>query len=367
MSYNPNTLTTRLPAAVLVAALAACSGETSSPSEQEQSPPAAATEAPAQNTAKKVAAAKSAGKILFAASQEPGGQHDIYEKDLHTGKTTNLTESDTDEINPQLSPDGKKAVYAGTNEKGNYQIFRIDLATRKITQLTNHDANDFDPTYKPNGDILYKSNADDGYGDIWAMGGNGQEPHNLLKGLKRPMTVDGKKTDVEMSKTEEWKPTAINDHLVVFTSRVADDGQMSKHELAATDELMLLDTSKENTEPKRLTENDWPDWYSEADPTRPGVIAFTSKESADSPDTMYEMDVMQANADKHRKQLTDSQELAGDSSDGSWASDGTLLFANNGNGRYAAVARTPKGTYYSLEETGGDVLSPIAAGNITVG
>jgi hypothetical protein len=355
MSHNHNILTTKLPAAALAAALAipalaACSKET--PNTLKTTPPTATGEAPVQSTAQKLNTAKSAGKILFAASQEAGGQHDIYEKDLHTGKVTNLTESDADELNPQLSPDGKEAVYAGANEKGNYQIFRIDLGARKIKQLTNHDANDFDPTYTPSGDVLYKSNADDGYGDIWKMDNDGKGQHNLTPG---------------MSQTEEWKPTAVGDNLVVFTSRHADDGSISKQELSATDELMLLDTSKKGVEPKRLTENDWPDWYSEADPTRPGIIAFTSKEAVGGPDTIYEMNVTQADPNKHRKQLTDPEKLPGDSSDCSWASDGTLLFANNAGGNYAAMARTPNNTYYTLEQTGGDVLSPIASGSVKVG
>jgi hypothetical protein len=356
MQYNHNTLATKLPAALAAAlailALAACSKEASNPITPKTTQPTATGEAPAHGAIEKLNTAKSAGKILFAASQKTGGQHDIYEKDLHTGKVTNLTESDTDELNPQLSPDGKEAVYAGANEKGNYQIFRIDLGTRKIKQLTNHDANDFDPTYTPSGDILYKSNAADGYGDIWKMNGDGKKQFNLTPG---------------MSRTEEWKPTAVGGNLVVFTSRHADDGSMSKRELAATDELMLLDTSKKGAEPKRLTNNEWPDWYSEADPTRPGVIAFTSKEAAGGPDTIYEMNVTQADPNKHRKQLTDPKKLPGDSSDCSWAQDGTLLFANNADGNYAAMALTPNSDYYMLEQTAGDVLSPIAAGSIKVG
>lgn len=294
-------------------------------------------------------ATRMGGTIIFAASERIGGAHDMYIKDLDTGVVTNLTNSPSDELNPQVSPDGTAAVYAGENSKGDYQIFRINLASRKIIQLTNHDANDFDPTFTPDGDILYKSNQDDGYGDIWIMNGDGKSQRNLTPG---------------MSTTEEWKPTAVGDR-VVFTSRHADDGSMNRQQLAATDELMLLDMTKK-TDPKYLTSNDYPDWYSEADPARPGVIAYTSKATIGGSDTIFEMDITQPNPEQKRVQLTDSHVLPGDSSDGSWASNGTLLFANNNNGRYAAMALAG-GKIYPLHSAGGDVLSPVAVSSIEIG
>lgn len=355
MSHNFNIINLSLKSAVLVAlaipALTACSAEATNPDAPEVVPATATGTTPQLATTKKLDTAMSTGKILFAASQEADGQHDIYEKDLHTGEVTNLTRSATDELNPQLSPDGSAAVYAGENDKGNYQIFRINLATRKIIQLTNHDANDFDPTFAPDGNILYKSNADDGYGDIWKMNGDGTDQLNLTP---------------NMGNTEEWKPTAISDNLVVFTSRRADDGSLSRQQLADTDELMSLDMSEKDARPKRLTNNDWPDWYSEADPTRPGFIVYTSKATTGGPDTIYEMNVTQPNPEQNSIQLTNPDALPGDSSDCSWASNGTLLFANNGSGRYVAMARTPDNTYYTLHEADGDVLSPIAATSLKI-
>lgn len=344
---NYNALVYKLPAATLVATLAltGCSKENTSSPEP----------LPAQPGATAFNAAESAGAILFAANTAPGGPHDIYHKDLQTGKVTNLTNTPhADELNPQISPDKQQAVYAG-NSSGNYQIFRINLASKEITRLTTHDANDFDPTYTPTGDILYKSNASDGYGDIWKMTGAGKEQHNLT---------------ATMDQTEEWKPTAVGDHLVVFTGRHADDGSLTREQLATTDELMLLDTRTPNAQPRRLTNNNWPDWYSEADPTRPGVIAFTSKETPGGADTIYEMNVMQTEPAKQRHRLTDPAVLPGDSSDCSWAPDGTLLFVNNGSGdgRYNALARTPSGTLYMIESgASGEVLSPVAIGSIALG
>jgi|GEM_PF-3595868 len=375
---NHNRLLKKLPtvglaAGLFAASMAGCSKEgsaTATPSETPIAPPPSAAEKtpthPQSATAlKKLTLSKSAGKILFAGNTAKDAPHDLYEKDLRTGKVTNLTNTpNSDELNPQLSPNRHDAVYAGTDDVGNYQIYRINLASKHITRLTDESANNYDPAYVMSGphkgDIFYKSNAADGYGDIWMKDSTTTNPGRDLTGAMK---------DSDGEPSEEWKPTDAGNGVVVFTSRHHDDGR-GKAALSKTDELWSLDTTDDNAEPQRLTENTWADWYGEADPAHPGVIAFTSKDKADGPDTIYQMNVTQQEPYEHRKKLTNPHVLPGDSSDNSFAPDGTLLFVNNSSGAYGAVARTPDGAYHTLQTglgEGGEVLSPIAVGDIEVG
>lgn len=347
-----NRLKPWLVALVGVLALAGCS----SPNTQASTSPTVAVNVEPQATLKKLNPAESSGQILFAASEAVGAQHDIYKKDLHTGEVTNLTNSETDELNPQVSPDGNTAVFAGQNKKGIYQIYSMKIGSGEITQLTDHDANYYDPTFTPNGKILFKSTVDNWRGDIWEMDNDGKNQRNLTPG---------------MNNTEQWKATAVGKY-IVFTSRHADDGSMDRKKLAGTDELWVLYQGEEGVKPVRLTKNTWPDWYPEADPARPGVIAYTSKATSGDPggpDTIFEMNITDPNiAEKNRKQLTDPNVLPGDSSDCSWAPNGTLLFVNNAEGEYAAYALTPDKTYVKLAEAPGGVLSPVAVNKkITIG
>ncbi|HSX29474.1 MAG TPA: hypothetical protein VLE73_02845 [Candidatus Saccharimonadales bacterium] len=359
--HNPNTLRTAL-AFTTVIALGACSAER--PQSPAETPPIVAVGPTAKGSDQSFGirdAAKSAGKILVAAGQP--NAHDIFMIDLATNAALNLTYTPpgtqpTDELNPQVSPtpNGIEVTFT-SNTSGKYQIYRLPLANLGgLVQLTSSDANNDDPTWSLDGKRIYYKTSANGHGDILSVPWNGTgKPQNLTK---------------KATATEEWKPVAVTDNLLVVTTSHGDDGTMNKRQLFATAELAIVDTTKPNDLPKELTNNDYPDWYASPKPEEPTVIAYTSRDETNPTghDIIKQMDITRF--DKPQTLVN----IPGDSDDSSWApplpkSDGdTLLFVNNSTGTYRAMARTPSGAIVDLNlPVSGEVLSPVAVGPITIG
>jgi TolB protein len=243
-------------------------------------------------------------------SSNRSGNYELYKKNLSTGSLTRLTRNNADDMNPQLSPDGTRLVFYSNRQDGINQIYSLLVASpQTVTRLTNDGASDYDPAFMPDGRVVYKSNRNDGYGDIWIMNADGSNPSNLTP---------------SMSATEEWKPCPLDATHLVFTSRQANG-------TAATDELYLLNLTTGLT--TRLTNNNIPDWYPSPNPTDPNKFLFISKELPTGPDVIYSFDLTTG----LRTRISPTS-LATDIGDPSMSPDGQkIAVVQNINGGYTTM------------------------------
>jgi Tol biopolymer transport system component len=93
--------------------------------------------------------------ILYSTnSNESGdfqkGVFDILRRDIRTGVSTVLVRNGFTNIQPSLSPDGKRILYI-SNEDGPFNIYMLDLATRKALKFTNSAGGSLYPAWHPDG------------------------------------------------------------------------------------------------------------------------------------------------------------------------------------------------------------------------
>lgn len=274
------------------------------------------------------------GQILFVSDRS--GNYEIYRMDLETRIPENLTNNPNSDMNPQVSPDGNFIVFysdraiSPTEPKHNNEIYKMDLRTKEVVQLTENNAADYDPSYSPDGQhILFKSNRDDGHGDIFRMNSDGLDQINLTK---------------DRSATEEWDPTFTPDGTkIIFVSRLT-----LKHE---DDELFIMNA--DGTGIMQLTKDTVPDWYPSINP-KTGRILFTAKSTPLMPDDLYETD----ETGTIRERLTT---LPGNDNDAAWSTDGkTIVFINDHDKDYDLYVMDRATKDISLlENTPSVELSPV--------
>jgi hypothetical protein len=79
-----------------------------------------------------------------------GGDYDIFYRDLARGQTTQLTNNNVDEINPKISAAG--AIWLGRATGGNNDVFFYDRRRNEITNLTNTTVREIDREVDREGD-----------------------------------------------------------------------------------------------------------------------------------------------------------------------------------------------------------------------
>ena len=86
------------------------------------------------------------GKIAFTSRRDGNGE--IY---LLTAKgETNITNNPAEEIESDLSPDGKKIVFA-SNRDGTYRLYVVNVDGSGLARLTDGPAGDLSPKWSPDG------------------------------------------------------------------------------------------------------------------------------------------------------------------------------------------------------------------------
>ncbi|GEM_PF-2254367 len=268
---------------------------------------------------------------LIYESNPTGSNWDLYRRVIATGVETNITNDPDQDMNPQLSPDRSTLVFV-SNRDGDYDIWSMDLSDYSVTNLTDNDNTEWDPDWSPDGTkVVYKSDYDDGKGDIWVMDSDGSNQTNLTP---------------ERSDVEDWDPTYTRQGTqIVFVTRMGAN--------AATDEIFIMDSDGDNV--TRLTTNRVPDWYPDCHPSQ-DLILFTSKVSPCSPtgDDIYTMNY----AGGSRSLLYQSP---GDNDDQMYNSDGTeIVFCNNNSGYYRLWTMDSDGTNDAqLSSQSYNILAPI--------
>lgn len=265
--------------------------------------------------------------ILFVSDAD--GNREIYYMNLDTKVAENITNNPGDDMNPQVSPNGKTIVFY-SNRDGNNEIYEMNLETRAVTQLTSNKADNYDPSYSPDGKtIVFKSTVDDKNGDIFVMNNDGTRKINLTP---------------QRTTTEEWDPTFSRDgKKIIFVVRTNKDHR--------TDELYIMDADGGN--PTKLTSNTFSDWYpsvSSAD----GSIVYISKANAAAEDDIY------TNFFDGTKS-TRLTNRPGNDADPSWDFSGKkIIYINDIDGNYDIYIMNADGSSRErLTETENDELSPI--------
>jgi Tol biopolymer transport system component len=93
-------------------------------------------------------------RYVFCISKTDDEAFDIFQIDIATGVSTNLTNTTFDEWDLSLSPDGKSIVYAGKMD-GNWDIFKLELATGIKTRVTSTIGDEWDTSFCSGGCHIY--------------------------------------------------------------------------------------------------------------------------------------------------------------------------------------------------------------------
>lgn len=266
------------------------------------------------------------GSILFVSNHT--GNQDIYLMDLATLKAINLTNNPSDDMNPQVTTDGRLMAFY-SNRDGDNEIYLMNLSDYSVTQLTNNKAGDYDPSFSPDGSlIVFKSNRDDGYGDVFIVNPGGEEK-NLTSAR---------------AQTEEWDPVFSPDSTkIFFVSRMGTDH--------TTDEIFSMNI--DGTEMTQLTNNEVPDWYP-AISSKNGKLAFISNDDNASSDTIFLSDLSLINKQGVKN-------ITGASDDPSWDANGDkIIFVNDQDGDYDLYQMSANGSnIQKIADTSSEELSPI--------
>lgn len=83
---------------------------------------------------------------------------------------------------PEISPDGRKLVFASNRTGGDYEIYVLDLTVAGATPaaVTTNPVDDFTPSWSPDGTkIAWTSSPNGGRADVFTMNANGSGQQNL--------------------------------------------------------------------------------------------------------------------------------------------------------------------------------------------
>ena len=87
--------------------------------------------------------------------------------------TTRITNNNSDEDNPSISPDGTKLL-VNSNYDGDNEIYMIDLINGTAAQLTNNSAQDYQPSFSPDGTrIVFVSERSGRGAQLYTMNADG--------------------------------------------------------------------------------------------------------------------------------------------------------------------------------------------------
>ncbi|MBL8064675.1 MAG: PD40 domain-containing protein [Chthonomonadaceae bacterium] len=97
------------------------------------------------------------------------GNFEIFKMNSTDGSgLVNLTNNAAADINPRVSPDGQKIVFA-SNRTGKYQIYMMNRDGSNVVRLTNHSADDATPSFSADMKYVVYASRLDGDWDIYAL------------------------------------------------------------------------------------------------------------------------------------------------------------------------------------------------------
>ena len=112
------------------------------------------------------------GKIAFTSRRD--GKGEIYL--LTADGEINLTNNPTEDVESDLSPDGKRVVFASDRE-GTYHIYVVNIDGTGLTRLTDDPAGDLSPKWSPDGGRIAFSRT----GALYVMDSDGSNLQNVTE------------------------------------------------------------------------------------------------------------------------------------------------------------------------------------------
>lgn len=120
----------------------------------------------------------SEGNIIYYTNWDDSGEICIADKNGNILKK--LTDNNTLDSKPDISPDGSKIVFASDRD-GNREIYVMNIDGSNPINLSNHSGNDGGPRWSPDGSkIIFISKRDGNY-QVYVMNADGSDVRNVSK------------------------------------------------------------------------------------------------------------------------------------------------------------------------------------------
>ena len=199
------------------------------------------------------------GRQLLFSSNRSGNWEIILTATDNYNDPRYLTNNNSIDTDPALSPDKTKALYTHQDPNGEYSLYSLNVESGYPVRLTSGRGNNIHPVWSPNSDYIYfASNRDSVYGaySIWQMDSNGSNAKNLTG----PLLSDGE---------QKWPAISPDGNQVAFASSHIGDNN----------EIYILDLRSNSI--KRVTynllaEDTQPTWSPDGQ-----VLAFISNRDGD--------------------------------------------------------------------------------------
>ncbi len=161
-------------------------------------------------------------KVVFAS--DSSGNWDIWMMNLNGTELKQLTIDPANDIEPKISPDGKKVAFTSLRN-GNPDICVLDLQTGMITQLTKDNPElDMQPTWSPDSAEIAFASRRGGYDAIWKI--------SVSSGTATQVTFPTMTTPSERDISPDWNPDGNH---IVFQSTEGHKDRWAIWEVSLTD------------------------------------------------------------------------------------------------------------------------------------
>lgn len=117
------------------------------------------------------------GRLLY---QTINGPSQIYIANIDGSNQIQLTNDDTNNMSPKISPDGKQIAYL-SNRDGNQEVYVMDIDGSNQQRITNNDIAEWDPAWSLDGSkVLFSSQSVHGFYDVYKANKDGSSIEKVL-------------------------------------------------------------------------------------------------------------------------------------------------------------------------------------------